>query len=138
MRHVVDLMNAADKPIVSIDIPSGVDTNSGECCGGAVRATYTVTFVRARPGHYLLPGRLYRGKLFVKDIGVSDACLPPLHISLNSPQLWSLKEPQPYDHKYTRGACLVIGNGCMPGAIRLASLAARRVGAGLVRIVCKG
>jgi NAD(P)H-hydrate epimerase len=138
MRHVVNLMNAADKPIVSIDIPSGVDTDSGECCGGAVRATHTVTFVRARPGHYLLPGRLHRGKLFVKDIGVSDTCLPPLHISLNSPSLWSLKEPQPFDHKYTRGACFVMGNGCMPGAVKLAALAARRIGAGLVRLVCKG
>ncbi len=138
MRRLVELMNAAEKPIVSIDVPSGIDTNSGQCCGIAVRATHTVTFVRARPGHYLLPGRLHRGKLFVKDIGIPDKLLPPVQTHLNSPNLWSLKEPQPYDHKYTRGACLVIGNSCMPGAVRLASLAARRVGAGLVRLLCKG
>jgi NAD(P)H-hydrate epimerase len=138
MRRLVELMNAAEKPILSIDVPSGIDTNSGQCCGIAVRATHTVTFVRARPGHYLLPGRLHRGKLFVKDIGIPDKLLPPVQTRLNSPDLWSLKEPQPYDHKYTRGACLVIGNSCMPGAVRLASLAARRVGAGLVRLLCKG
>jgi hydroxyethylthiazole kinase-like uncharacterized protein yjeF len=138
MRRLVELMNAAEKPIVSIDVPSGIDTNSGQCCGIAVRATHTVTFVRARPGHYLLPGRLHCGKLFVKDIGVPDKLLPPVQTYLNSPDLWHLKKPQPYDHKYTRGACLVIGNGCMPGAIRLASLAARRAGAGLVHLVCKG
>lgn len=96
-------------------------------------------FLRARPCHYLLPGRIYTGKLYVKDIGIPDKFLPPLTYYLNGPALWGefLKSPQPLDHKYTRGACLVVGNGCMPGAVRLASLAARRVGAGLVRLMCK-
>jgi ADP-dependent NAD(P)H-hydrate dehydratase / NAD(P)H-hydrate epimerase len=60
-------------------------------------------------------------------------------LTVNSPDLWKiyLKKPQPSDHKYTRGACLVVGNGCMPGAIRLAALAARRIGAGLVRTTCE-
>ncbi len=58
---------------------------------------------------------------------------------INGPALWKkdLKIPQPSDHKYTRGACLIVGNDCMPGALRLAALAARRIGAGLVRITCK-
>lgn len=56
----------------------------------------------------------------------------------NRPALWEkdLKQPHSTDHKYTRGACLVVGNGCMPGALRLAALASRRIGAGLVRITC--
>jgi len=137
--RLVERMNAAAKPIVSIDIPTGIDTNSGACCGDAVRATYTVTFFRARPGHYLLPGRVYTGRLFIKDIGMPDTYLPQTTYCVNTPALWksALKDPQPMDHKYTRGACLIIGNGCMPGAIRLASLGARRIGAGLVRLLCK-
>jgi NAD(P)H-hydrate epimerase len=136
---VVELINAATKPVVSIDIPSGIETNSGACLETAIWATYTVTFWRARLGHYLLPGRLHTGKLYIKDIGISDRLLPSLTHSVNSPSLWnsSLQEPQPFDHKYTRGACLVLANGGMPGAIRLASLAARRVGAGLLRLICK-
>ncbi|MBY0293094.1 MAG: NAD(P)H-hydrate dehydratase [Alphaproteobacteria bacterium] len=136
---VVELINAAAKPVVSIDVPSGIESNSGACLGVAIWATYTVTFWRARPGHYLLPGRLHAGKLYIKDIGIPDRLLPSLTHSVNSPFLWnaSLQEPQPFDHKYTRGACLVLANGGMPGAIRLASLAARRVGAGLLRLICK-
>ncbi|MBY0500994.1 MAG: NAD(P)H-hydrate dehydratase [Alphaproteobacteria bacterium] len=136
-RMLVDVINASLKPVVSIDIPSGIDTNSGNCWGNAVHATLTVTFVRARPGHYFLPGRLYTGKLFVKDIGISDDLLPLVQFCVNHPSLWSLKEPQPTDHKFTRGGCLVLGNGSMPGAVKLASLAARRVGAGIVRLACK-
>lgn len=137
--ELVKLINVSEKPVVSIDIPSGIDSNSGASSRDAVRATYTVTFFKARPGHYLLPGRLYRGKLFVEDIGVSDQLLPSTPYHLNTPSLWKkdLKEPQPLDHKYTRGACLIVGSGSMPGALRLAALAARRVGAGLVRLTCK-
>ena len=136
---LVELINASEKSVVAIDIPTGIDMDSGACYGIAVQATYTVTFLRARPCHYLLPGRIYTGKLYVKDIGIPDTFLPPITYYVNAPSLWGefLKGPQPLDHKYTRGACLVIGNGCMPGAVRLASLAARRVGAGLVRLMCK-
>lgn len=135
---LVDLINASLKPVVSIDIPTGIDMNSGACCRGAIRATSTVTFCRARLGHYLLPGRVYRGHLFIKDIGIPDRLIPSTVCYLNNPSLWKkyLKEPKPSDHKYARGACLIIGNGSMPGALRLACLAARRIGAGLVRLMC--
>mgnify|MGYP000281713884 FL=1 len=136
---LVELINVATKPVVSIDVPTGIDMNSGACCGEAIRATYTVTFFRARPCHYLLPGRVYTGKLYIKDMGFSDQLLPLITHHLNTPSLWKevLKEAQPLDHKYARGACLILGSGCMPGAVRLSSLAARRVGAGLVRLICK-
>lgn len=136
---IVKLINASSKPVVAIDLPTGIETDSGGCWGEAIQATHTVTFCRAKPGHFLLPGRLCTGKLFVKNIGIVDALIPePTHY-LNSPALWKeyLKEPQPYDHKYTRGACLIAGSGAMPGALKLAALAARRVGAGLVRLTCK-
>jgi hydroxyethylthiazole kinase-like uncharacterized protein yjeF len=138
-HKLVELINASGKPVVSIDLPSGIDTNSGAALSTAIWATFTVTFCRARPGHYLLPGRLHTGQLYIKDIGISNELLPPSTYYLNDPSLWndSLKEPQPSDHKYSQGACLVIGTGSMPGAVRLAALAARRAGAGLVRLICK-
>ncbi len=136
---LVHLINNSSKPVIAIDIPTGIETNSGQCYGAAVKATLTVTFFRARPGHYLVPGRLLCGKLFVEDIGIIEPLLPQTNIFLNAPFLWvnSLKEPQPLDHKYSRGSCLIVGAGSMPGAVRLASLAARRIGAGLVRLMCK-
>lgn len=136
---LVRLINLSGKPVVAIDIPTGIETDSGHCSGGAIKATLTVTFFRARPGHYLVPGRLLCGQLFVKDIGIAETLLPQTSVSLNGPSLWvnSLKVPQPMDHKYSRGSCLIVGTGSMPGAVRLASLAARRIGAGLVRLMCK-
>lgn len=139
LQMLVTMINGALKPIVSIDIPTGIDTTSGACCMAWIHATYTVTFFRARTGHYLLPGRDYRGELIVKDLGISDDLLPPIVPHLNAPCLWNdfLTTPRSLDHKYDRGPCLIVATGCMPGAIRLASLAARRCGAGLVRVMCK-
>lgn len=139
MLELVELINSSQKPVVAIDIPSGIDTNTGFKWEGAIQATLTVTFHRARPGHFLLPGRHFAGKLFVKDIGISERDFSLSTYSLNGPALWGkfIKIPDPLDHKYTRGACLVIGTGSMPGAVRLATRAARRIGAGLVRLMCK-
>jgi len=139
IQMLMTIINEASKPIVSIDIPSGIESDSGACCMAWIHATYTVTFFKARTGHYLLPGRDYRGELIVKDLAISKNLLPPRTAHLNDPVLWNdfLTTPQPYDHKYDRGPCLIVATGCMPGAIRLASLAARRCGAGLVRVMCK-
>lgn len=139
VQSLIRMMNSASKPILSIDIPTGIDTDSGAFSLECIQATYTVTFFCARTGQYLLPGRDYRGELIVKDLGISKDLLPPRTAHLNNPSLWNhyLKIPQPYDHKYTRGPCLIVATGCMPGAIRLATLAARRCGAGLVRVICK-
>lgn len=136
---LITLINDSQKPVVSIDIPTGIETNSGGCYGTSIQAALTVTFFRARTGHYLLPGRTHKGELFVKDLGLPDSFFPPIMAHLNGPSLWndSLKDPQLLNHKYDRGPCLIIGTGCMPGAIRLATLAARRIGAGLLRVICK-
>jgi hydroxyethylthiazole kinase-like uncharacterized protein yjeF len=136
---LIELVNHSRKPVVAIDMPSGIEANSGAVCEEAIQALYTVTFLRAKPGHYLLPGRLHTGKLIIRDIDVPEGIISPTPYYLNAPSLWidSIKEPQPSDHKYTRGACVIMGNGSMPGAVKLAALAARRVGAGLVRLTCK-
>ncbi|MDA1089216.1 MAG: NAD(P)H-hydrate dehydratase [Proteobacteria bacterium] len=126
---------------LAVDIPSGVDGDSGEILGGdggAPRAAVTVTFFRAKPGHYLMPGRALCGDLIVTDIGIPASVLDQIAAAtrLNGPGLWLDRFPWPdtEDHKYSRGHAVVAGGAEMTGAARLAAMGARRMGAGLVTI----
>jgi NAD(P)H-hydrate epimerase len=125
-------------PVVAVDVPSGVDGNTGQIWGTAPRATVTVTFFRKKPGHLLLPGREACGEVVVADIGMPHAVLDDIAPKTfeNGVALWRDKVPHvsAQHHKYDRGHGLVVAGGEMTGASRLASMAARRVGAGLVTI----
>ncbi len=130
-----------DKSVVAVDIPSGVDGATGAAGGPAVRAALTVTFCRAKPGHYLLPGRLLAGRLEIADIGIPEAIVADRQTGLwrNVPDLWLARLPQrtPEAHKYTFGHALVVGGpAATTGAARLAARAALRAGAGLVSVAC--
>ena len=124
-------------PVVAVDVPSGVDGDSGACRGPVAPADLTVTFFRAKPGHFLLPGREMCGALAVRDIGIADSVLDAIAPSavVNAPALWrnAVRPPSPGDHKYTRGHVLVVA-GEMPGASALAARAAARAGAGMVTV----
>jgi len=142
-RQVVETLNQRQLPCLAVDVPSGVDGNTGEVLGGeygvAVHAVVTVTFFRRKPGHLLLPGRGMAGEVVVADIGISASVLgniDPTTFS-NGPALWSARLPhaKAQDNKYTRGHGVVVGGAQMTGAARLAATAARRMGAGLVSIV---
>jgi len=124
-------------PVVAVDIPSGVDGATGEILGIAVPAALTVTFFRMKPGHVLRPGKALSGDVVVADIGIPAAAARAAGARtwVNRPELWRLPEPGADDHKYSRGHVLVVGGG-MSGAARLAVRAARRVGAGLVSLLC--
>src|SRR5215471_1866648 len=69
-RAMIEAMNAVSVPILAVDLPSGVNGTSGMVMGTAVRASQTVTFFRKKPGHVLLPGRLFCGPVSVADIGI--------------------------------------------------------------------
>ena len=132
----------SDIPVVSLDIPSGVSADTGEIMGEAFRAARTVTFFRAKAGHWLMPGRVMRGALEIADIGIPDAALdeikPKTH--LNDPDLWFSDFPFPEAdaHKHKRGHALVLsGDALHTGASRLAAMAALRMGAGLVSLFGK-
>ncbi len=129
--------SASGLPIVAVDIPSGVEGNTGVDCGCAA-ATLTVTFCRPKPGHLLYPGRALCGELVVADIGITPATIAGLGARTfeNNPDLWQHALPvrQPDGHKYTSGHALVWGGAVMTGAPRLAARAAARAGAGLVTI----
>lgn len=128
-------LNASSLPVVSLDIPSGVFADTGAVSSAAVKADLTVTFCRPKPAHFLYPAKEYVGDLIVCPIGITDEIVANRHprFIVNPP--FELPAPTPYDHKYSRGAVLVVG-GQMTGAARLAAQAARRFGAGLVKVVC--
>lgn len=126
----------AARTTVAIDVPSGLDGASGRVLGYAQGAALTVTFFRRKPGHLLLPGRLFAGELALADIGIPGSVLEAVGPCTfeNGPTLWRLPSPSALDHKYSRGHVTVVGGAAMTGAARLAARAARRVGAGMVTI----
>ncbi|MDD3446529.1 MAG: NAD(P)H-hydrate dehydratase [Zavarzinia sp.] len=130
----------AGASLVAVDLPSGVNGDSGAVLGAAFTADLTVTFFRAKPGHLLYPGRGRVGRLVVADIGIGAQCLEriaPRHAE-NGPALWAESFPMPIadGHKYDRGHAVVLAGGPLnTGAARLAARAALRAGAGLVTTV---
>jgi hydroxyethylthiazole kinase-like uncharacterized protein yjeF len=138
-RQMIEAMNAAAVPVIAVDLPSGINGTSGAVMGCAVRATETVTFFRRKPGHLLLPGRLYCGRLRVAEIGIGAEVLSHIRPAAyaNVPEHWGQQFPVPQveGHKYTRGHAVVVSGGASyTGAARLAARGALRAGAGLVTI----
>ncbi|MEI6559147.1 MAG: NAD(P)H-hydrate dehydratase [Rhodospirillaceae bacterium] len=140
VRTVIEAVTARRLPVVAVDVPSGVDGDTGQVMGAAPMAALTVTFFRRKPGHLLLPGRRYCGRVEVVDIGIPAAVLEQIRpaATANHPGLWLplWPQPRPDGHKYQRGHALITGGGRMTGAARLAARAALRVGAGLVTVAC--
>ena len=135
----VEAMNAAGCPIVAVDLASGINGTTGAVMGAAVRASESVTFFRRKPGHLLLPGRIYCGPVGVVDIGIKAETLAAIKPATfeNAPPLWRDRFPVPglEGHKYSRGHAVVVSGGVShTGAARLAAMAALRGGAGLVTI----
>lgn len=137
-RTAVEAINASGKPVLAVDIPSGVDGDTGLVRGVAIKATATITFFRYKPGHMLLPGRALCGDKHLAPIGLSDTLLEKIapRASLNRRALWDTAFPRAGDasHKYTRGHVLIAAGSEMTGAARLAARAALRIGAGVVTI----
>ncbi len=138
-KAAVAAIAATNCPVISVDLPSGIDGATGEVRGVAVRAAETVTFARRKPGHLLMPGRLYVGKIRVADIGIKDTTIASAGSKTfaNEPALWLADFPIPSaeGHKYKRGHTLVVsGPMHSTGAARLAARGALRAGAGLVTV----
>ena len=121
--------------VVAVDMPSGLCGRTGRDMGAAVRADLTVTFHRAKTGHYLDRGPWFCGALEVVDIGLG-AAVPPgpaAAIRLARPPQSGLDKAG--RHKFDHGHAVVLSGGAgRTGAARLAARAALRVGAGLVTL----
>ena len=130
----IERMSSEALLCVAIDVPSGVNGDSGEIMGAAPLCAATVTFFRPKPAHFLYPAKALCGEVIVADIGIPDAALDQIapRCVHNTPALWSVPAPTWRDHKYARGSVIVVGGPEMTGAARLAGRAARRIGAGLL------
>lgn len=133
----VELINSCPAPVISADIPSGVEADTGRILGCAVKADMTVTFSMAKPGHFIEPGRVCRGSLRVADIGIPKDVLEDAvcDVSAILPHELSLPPRAPLSHKGDYGRLLVVGGSMeFSGAPALCAQAAARSGAGLVSL----
>ncbi len=147
MRHLFRLVNRlhaqSGVPVVAVDVPSGMETDSGAFDPDTLRADMTVTFTALKPG--LLPGRSAEvyGEVEVVDIGIDHelvADFPSGEMDITYPMVKNCFVPRPADsHKGTFGHVLCIGGSMgMAGAVRMSVLAALRCGAGLVTAAVPG
>ena len=134
----IDLVNERKLAVVAVDVPSGLHGDTGAIHGRAFQAETTVSFFRAKPGHYSVEGLRRCGHLLIADIGIPAEALTEVapQAWLNAPTLWThlLRRDEIADHKYARGHLTILAGSHATGAARLAALAGRRVGAGLVTI----
>ena len=129
----ISRINAALAPVVSVDVPSGVDASTGEIAGEAVRAALTVTFHGVKAGLAIAPGLFHTGEVKIAEIGLEPA---ETELRLVTPAILSLvPRRRSQDNKYTAGAVLVAGGSPgMTGAACLVAEAALRADAGYVAV----
>jgi hydroxyethylthiazole kinase-like uncharacterized protein yjeF len=139
LAAAIRAINAADVPVLALDLPSGLDADSGAVLEVAIRAQATVCFVAFKAGLFLDAGPEHAGVVLLEDLGVEPPSLPefrPLLTRIDEAELALQLPRRARDaHKGSHGRVLLIGGGAgMPGALRLAGEAALRVGAGLVSV----
>lgn len=137
--EVIDLINEARRPIIAVDIPSGIHADSGAVMGRAVRASMTVTFGLPKLGLVVGPGIDHAGIVRIADIGIPPAYLEAIdsRILLMTHQAVKTVLPPrtPSSHKGTYGhAAIIAGSVGKTGAAALVAQAALRIGAGLVTV----
>ena len=136
---VIDQINASGKPVMAIDIPSGLNADNGAIMGTSVRADLTVTFGFPKVGQAVFPGREVVGRLVRIDISIPEsvASQVPEQFHLSVPEDFAdlLVEDKEDIHKGHRGHLLILaGSPGKTGAATLAALGAIRAGAGLVTV----
>lgn len=140
-KRLIQLVNDARVPVLSIDVPSGVNAENGQVSSVAIQADTTLTLGAPKWGMMFAPGSVHCGRLITDGIGIPSSLLSDSHIKQELLQEQDVKNwllPRPTDcHKGTCGKILVIaGSKGMTGAAALASMTALRMGAGVVTLAC--
>ncbi len=143
LSDIISKVNRMSFPVISVDMPSGISSDTGQVMGCAIKAKCTVTFGLPKRGHYLFPGAEHAGQLFVEEIGFPRRLLESDKIRINLLQkedILPLLPPRPgYSHKGTYGHVLIVaGSKGKTGAALMAAKACLRTGAGLVTIGIPG
>jgi NAD(P)H-hydrate epimerase len=136
-KKIIEFMNAQRVPRLAVDLPSGIDANTGFPLGSAVRADVTVTFVLPKIGISIYPGLDYAGRIYVADITTPKPLEEyiPYELLTHASVRGILKPRRPDSHKGTYGHLFILaGSPGKTGAATLASLGALRVGTGLVTV----
>ncbi len=139
VRQAVELVNVAGKPVLAIDIPSGVEADTGAVSDVAVRAAKTIALGLPKPGHLLGPGAVYAGELTVDSIGIPRQLLEDeaiLQACIDDGLAAALLPPRPRTaHKGTCGRILIVaGSRGMTGAAALCTEASLRAGCGIATL----
>ncbi|QGR02409.1 NAD(P)H-hydrate dehydratase [Ehrlichia ruminantium] len=138
LSEIFNFINSSNKKVIAVDIPSGINCDTGQVMGCALRADITVTFSVLKIGHVLFPGCDYSGRVHIVDVGI-DIDSTTITVKKNTPVLWKSEIPRlTYaSNKYSRGYTLVcsVGNKSI-GASKLAAMSALKVGSGIVTIAC--
>jgi ADP-dependent NAD(P)H-hydrate dehydratase / NAD(P)H-hydrate epimerase len=131
--RMIELMNSSGRPIVAVDVPSGVNASTGEIAGVAVRATATVTFGAPKVGLAVAPGLFHSGSVQIAPIGLRPR--EHEHALVPASALLEVPRKQTESTKYTAGSVLIVGGSRgLTGAPMLAALAAFRADAGYVAL----
>ena len=139
IADLIALLQQATCPIVAVDVPSGLDADTGRADGPCAAATRTVTFARPRIGQFFYPGRALCGRLHVLDIGIPDDAIEAEGIQtflMDAARAGALMPRRAPDaHKGDCGrVCIIAGSVGLTGAAALSAGAALRSGAGLVTL----
>ncbi|MBW2099946.1 MAG: NAD(P)H-hydrate dehydratase [Deltaproteobacteria bacterium] len=138
-KQIIDVINSLNKPVFAVDIPSGLNSNTGKPCGTCIRAQATATFAFAKTGHLLFPGADYTGKLKIVDIGIPPYIagrIGPKYQLLTPEGVSTCFQQRAFDtHKGITGHVLILaGSTGKTGAAAMTAMAAMRTGAGLVTL----
>ncbi|MES2217188.1 MAG: NAD(P)H-hydrate dehydratase [Pseudomonadota bacterium] len=137
--NVIDLINQARVPVLAIDVPSGINADTGAILGTAIKANATITFIGMKLGLVSGSGVAYAGEVYCDDLKLPKeifSLTPGVLEKISLAQFANYLQPRPRDmNKGAAGHVLIIGGGPgFSGAPRMAAAAALRVGAGLVTV----
>jgi ADP-dependent NAD(P)H-hydrate dehydratase / NAD(P)H-hydrate epimerase len=139
LGQVIEKINSAGRPVFALDVPSGLDSDTGVPLGRAVSADCTVTFVGLKTGLFIGDGPEFAGTVFFDDLEITPPASAPFKPGLERIVDAEIQRALPRRpraaHKGTFGRVLIVGSGSgMPGATRLSGEACLRVGAGVVTV----